>query len=137
MQGNASVDDYVAALPDVARAALTEIRRRIRWVLPGVEEVISYQVPTFVVAGRRVLHVAAWKAHIGVYPAPGGDTEFEQAMAPYRSGVATLKFPLAEPMPYDLIERIAKAAFSRSAVSAPKGRPARSTTSGRTRPRSG
>jgi uncharacterized protein YdhG (YjbR/CyaY superfamily) len=85
---------------------LAELRDRIHSVAPDAEETIRYDIPTFKLRGRSFIHLAAWQKHISVYPIPDGDAEFEQQIAPYRSGKGTLKFSLGQPMPYELIERI-------------------------------
>ncbi len=57
--------------------------------------------------GKYLVHFAAWKYHIAVYPVPAADPGLEQEIAPYRAGKGTLRFPLRRPVPYDLIERLA------------------------------
>ena len=59
------------------------------------------------VDGRYLVYFAGWKHHISVYPLPEGDAALDEEMAPYVAGKGTLKFLLSEPIPYDLIERVA------------------------------
>ena len=75
---------------------------------PGAEERISYQIPSFKLGGQYLVYVAAYERHIGVYPAPTGDAAFNAAAKPYRSGKATLRFPLDEPVPLNLITGVVK-----------------------------
>jgi len=103
----ATVDEYISSFPDDVRFHLEEIRRRIRAAVPEASETISYQIPTFTLDGSAFVYVAGWKHHIAVYPIPTGDESLEQVLAPYRAAKGTLKFPLKEPIPYDLIERVA------------------------------
>jgi uncharacterized protein YdhG (YjbR/CyaY superfamily) len=103
----ASIDAYIRSFPEDVQVVLEEVRRRIHRAVPGAGETISYQIPTITLDGRYVVYFAAWKHHISVYPIPGGDEAFEREIAPYRAAKGTLKFPLAEPIPYDLIERVA------------------------------
>ena len=103
----ATVDEYIDSFPDDVRILLEEIRRRIRTAVPEASETISYQIPTFTLDGRAFVYVAGWKHHIAVYPIPTGDGSLEQVLAPYRAAKGTLRFPLKEPIPYDLIERVA------------------------------
>ena len=63
--------------------------------------------PLLTLDGRNLVSFAAWKNHIGVYPIPAGDDSFQAEIAPYRDAKATARFPLGEPIPYDLIARIA------------------------------
>ncbi|HEY9377015.1 MAG TPA: DUF1801 domain-containing protein [Jiangellaceae bacterium] len=104
---DATVDDYISSFPDDVQAILHKIRQTIRKAVPDAGETISYKIPTFTLDGRYFIYVAGWKDHISVYPVPNGDEAFEQAITPYRAGKGTLKFPLDQPIPYDLIERTA------------------------------
>ncbi len=102
-----SVDAYLASFPDDVREVLTEVRRRVRLVLPRADESISYRIPTYKVDGTAIVHFAGWKRHVSLYPTPAqsGDPEFEAEFAPYRGDKGTATYPLSEPIPYDLIEK--------------------------------
>jgi uncharacterized protein YdhG (YjbR/CyaY superfamily) len=102
----ATIDEYIGSLPDDVQAVVEEIRRRARRAAPDADEVISYNIPTLKIGGRAVLYFAAWKQHIAVYPVPDTDDDLERELKPYRAVRSTLRFPLREPMPYDLIERV-------------------------------
>jgi uncharacterized protein YdhG (YjbR/CyaY superfamily) len=102
----ATVDEYLEALPDEARAAMEGIRRSIRSVVPGIGETISYQMPTFTLDGRPLVHVAAWKRHIGLYPLPPLDGALAQEVAPYRAATDTMRLPLGRDIPDGLVERV-------------------------------
>jgi uncharacterized protein YdhG (YjbR/CyaY superfamily) len=101
-----SVDDYVASCPDDVQEILSRIRATVRSVLPDAEERISYQMPTITLDGRALVHFAAWKHHIGLYPLPEVDHELQAELAPYETGKGTARFPLNRPVPYDLIEKL-------------------------------
>ncbi|HWD77238.1 MAG TPA: DUF1801 domain-containing protein [Kribbella sp.] len=100
-----TVDEYIASFPPEVRAILEEVRRTIHAAVPGAGEKISYQIPTITLDGTSLLHFSGWKSHIALYPIPPIDEDLTQ----YRSGRGTLKFPLDQPIPYDLITRIAQA----------------------------
>ena len=102
-----TIDDYIDTFPADVQAILQEVRGRIRNALPTAGETISYGIPTFTIDGRYLVYFAGWKHHISVYPVPAGDATFEREIEPFRAGKGTLKFTLAEPIPYDLIERVA------------------------------
>ena len=72
------------------------------------QERISYQIPAFKLGDQYLVYVAAFTHHVGVYPAPKGDAAFNAAVAPYRSGKATLRFKLDEPVPLELITEVVK-----------------------------
>lgn len=103
-----SVEDYIASFPPEVQEVLERVRHRVRRVIPGAEEKISYQIPTITAQGKPIVHFAGWKAHISLYPVPEGDDDLAAAVAPYLSGKGTLKFPLQKPIPYELIERVAE-----------------------------
>ena len=99
------VDEYVADYPKDVQKILNKIRATIKKAAPKAEEAISYQIPSFKLNGN-LIHFAAYRDHIGVYPAPRRVEKFKKDLARYGSGKATLKFSLDEPIPYDLITRL-------------------------------
>jgi uncharacterized protein YdhG (YjbR/CyaY superfamily) len=103
-----SVGEYIGSFPADVQAILEQVRRAILDAVPGAGETISYQIPTITLGGRRLLYFAGWKHHVSVYPAPAGDEALERRLAPYRSARSTLKFPLSQPVPYDLIAQVAR-----------------------------
>jgi uncharacterized protein YdhG (YjbR/CyaY superfamily) len=103
----ASIDEYIDSFPVEVRAVLEQMRRRIHRALPEAQETIRYDIPTFQINGRNVVHFAGWKQHVSVYPVPAGDEAFQREIEPFRAGRGTLKFPLDQPIPYHLIERVA------------------------------
>jgi uncharacterized protein YdhG (YjbR/CyaY superfamily) len=108
-----TIDEYNAGFPPEKRAILEKIRTTIRNAAPDAKEVISYRMPTFMQNGVLV-HYAAFKNHIGVYPPVSGDPELEAALARYAGEKGNLRFPLDEPIPYDLIARIVKHKLKRN-----------------------
>jgi len=120
-----SVDEYIAAFSPEVQAILERIRQTARTAAPEAEETISYQMPTLKQGGVLV-HFAAFKNHIGLYPPVSGDADLEKAVAPYAGEKGNLKFPLDQPIPYDLIERIVKLRVEQNrAKAAAKGKKAR------------
>ena len=103
----ATIDDYIGTFPDEAQTILQEVRARLKSAVPTADEGISYGIPVLTLDGRYLVYFAGWKHHISVYPLPEGDAALDEEMAPYVAGKGTLKFSLAEPIPYDLIERVA------------------------------
>jgi uncharacterized protein YdhG (YjbR/CyaY superfamily) len=104
-----SVDEYIAVQPAAAQVALRRVRAAIRKALPGADEVISYQIPTFKRDGAYVVYFAGWKEHYSLYPASRELAEaFADELAPYTVHKGTIRFPLSDPVPVKLIERIAR-----------------------------
>lgn len=104
----ATVDEYLGAQPVVAQAALQKVRDTIHITLPGVDERISYQIPTFSLDGKDLLFVAAWKRFLSVYPVGEVGESLEQEISPYRAAKATLRFPLAKPIPLETIAKVVR-----------------------------
>src|SRR5438132_123322 len=100
-----TIDDYIAAFSADLQTILEQIRMTIRETVPDAEETMSYKMPTFTLNGQRLIYLAAYKKHIGMYPAPTGVEEFQEALAIYGAGKGTMKFPLDQPIPFDLIRR--------------------------------
>jgi uncharacterized protein YdhG (YjbR/CyaY superfamily) len=112
-----SVDEYIAAQPEAAQATLGLVRGAIRKALPGAEEVISYQMPTYKVRGEAVLYFAGWEQHYSLYPAGAAlVAAFKNEPGPYKVAKSTLRFPHSAPVPVKLIERIAKFRAKEAAV---------------------
>ena len=103
----ATIDDYIAGFPKNIQRILVRVRATIRKAAPGARETISYGIPTFRRNGNLV-HFAAYKSHIGLYPAPRGNPRFGRELSAYEGGKGTVRFPLDRPIPYGLIARIAK-----------------------------
>lgn len=102
------INEYIAGFPADVQKILQKIRATIQKAAPEATEAISYQIPTFRLNGKNLIHFAAFKKHIGLYPAPRGVDEFEPELSSYDGGKGTLQFPLDKPIPFDLITRIVK-----------------------------
>src|SRR3712207_1593056 len=101
-----TVDEYVASLPDDVQPVLERLRASIRAVVPEIGETISYAMPTFVLDGQPLVHLAAWKKHVGLYPLPPLDGELAREVAPYCGAKDAMQLKYAQPIPYDLVERV-------------------------------
>ena len=114
----ASVDDYIAAFPADVQSVLRQIRQTIRTAAPETDEAISYGIPVARLGGDYVVYFAGWKQHVSIYPVPTVAPGLETEIATYRAGKGTLKFPLSQPIPYELIGRITQALLDRRLRSA-------------------
>ena len=110
-----TVDEYVASFPDEVRPILSEVAAALRRALPGVEERIRYGMPAFMLNDRYALHFGGWKHHVGLYPVGHLDPDLEAEIGPYRSQKDTVKLFYRDPLPTDLVERVARALSSRHA----------------------
>jgi len=103
-----SIDEYIKTFPGDVQKVLQKMRQTIRKAAPGAVEAISYQMPTFKLGGRNLVHFAGWKSHIGFYPTPSGTEAFQKEISRYKRAKGSIQFPLDEPIPYDLVEKIVK-----------------------------
>jgi uncharacterized protein YdhG (YjbR/CyaY superfamily) len=102
-----NIDAYIATFSPAVQTILESIRLIIHNAAPEAQETISYRIPAFTQHGILV-YFAAFKNHIGFYPPVSGDAKLEKAISPYAGEKGNLRFPLSQPIPYDLIERIVK-----------------------------
>jgi uncharacterized protein YdhG (YjbR/CyaY superfamily) len=121
-----SVNQYIASKPKAVQSILKRVRSTIRKAVPAAEEVISYQLPTYKLNGRPVIYFAGWKQHYSLYPANDPVVAaLKDELAPYEVSKGTIRFPLSEPVPVNLIERIAK--FRAKQLTMPERAKGRST----------
>jgi uncharacterized protein YdhG (YjbR/CyaY superfamily) len=100
-----NVDEYIDGFSPEVRSILEKIRATIREAAPDAEEIIGYRIPAFTLKGNLVYFVA-FKNHIGFYPPVKGDETLERKVVRYAGEKGNLKFPLDQPIPYDLISKI-------------------------------
>jgi len=105
MDAPKNVDDYILQFPPELKAILEEVRAVIRASAPEAAERMAYGMPTYTLK-RNLIHFAAFKSHLGLYPTPSGVTAFAEELAPYARGKGSIRFPLDRPLPLDLIRRI-------------------------------
>ena len=117
-----NIDEYIAGFPADVQEILQKIRVTIKKAAPKAEEAISYKMPTFNLRGQYLIYFAAYKKHIGLYPVPSGDEEFNREISAYQAGKGTLQFPLDEPIPYELISKIVKVRAKENSARAAKGK---------------
>jgi uncharacterized protein YdhG (YjbR/CyaY superfamily) len=100
-----TIDEYLANFPTDIQEILKKIRHIVQKAAPDAQEAISYGIPTFVLNGNLV-HFAAFKNHIGFYPTPSGTATFQKELSVYKGAKGSVRFPLEEAIPYDLIGEI-------------------------------
>ncbi|MBL7842791.1 MAG: DUF1801 domain-containing protein [Cyclobacteriaceae bacterium] len=101
------IDSYILIFPKDVQILLQQLRETIRKAAPQAEEAIRYQMPTFKMEGNLV-HFAAYKNHIGFYPAPSGLLAFQKEISKYKHSKGAVQFPLDKPLPLGLITKIVK-----------------------------
>lgn len=102
-----NINDYISRFPPEIQTLLEKLRTTIRHAAPGAEETISYGIPAFRLNGNLV-HFAAFKKHIGFYPAPSAIRAFQNELATYKSSKGAVQFPVEKPIPQALVSKIVK-----------------------------
>lgn len=97
-----SIDGYIAAQPEVIQERLEQVRELVHELVPDATEAISYQIPTFKLGGN-LLHFAAWKHHISIYPSSLTIDDALPEIARRSNGKGTIQFPNDEQLPLDTI----------------------------------
>lgn len=102
-----TVDSYIAAQPSDVRPILNQVRDTLRKELPNTEERISWSMPTFR-DKRNIIHFAAHKKHLGLYPGDKAIVHFADRLSEYKTSKGAIQFPYDKPLPLELIAEIAK-----------------------------
>lgn len=102
-----SINEYILAQPESTQIYLNKVRDTIRKVLPNVEERISWGMPTFW-KGKNIIHFAACKKHIGLYPGEEAIIHFADKLSDYKTTKGAIQFPYKFPLPLELISEITK-----------------------------
>lgn len=100
------VDAYLDRLEAPQRAELQRIREIVRKTVPEAEEVISYMMPTFKYKDRSLLHYAAFKNHMSIFPTATPPEVLKDRLKDYRTAKGTIQFTLDNPLPEELIKEI-------------------------------
>ena len=116
-----NIDEYIAGFPQDVQQVLEKIRATIRKAAPDAKEAINYGIPTFTLNGNLV-HFAAFKNHIGFYPAPSGIEQFKDELSAYELAKGSVQFPLDQKIPYGLITKIVKVRVKENLEKPAKGR---------------
>lgn len=103
-----SHDEYFEGVAPEVRSLLVSIQTKVETLLPSASRCISYNMPAFK-AKRVFFYFAAFKKHIGIYPPVKENASLIKELAPFRGEKGNLSFPLNQPLPIDLIGRVAVA----------------------------
>ena len=101
-----SIDEYIGTFPDDIQSRLESMRQIIKSVIPGAIETISYQIPTFKINNKNIVHFSAYKKHIGLYPGPSTIEHFKEELSQYKWSKGAVQFPLDNPIPSELVKKI-------------------------------
>jgi uncharacterized protein YdhG (YjbR/CyaY superfamily) len=102
-----TIDEYIASFPKDIQHLMERLRKAIKEEAPQATETINYQMPTFKLNGNLV-HFAAYKNHIGFYPAPSAIEAFKDKLSSYKTSKGAIQFPLDKSLPIDLIKEMVR-----------------------------
>ncbi len=100
-----TIDECISTYPEATQAILQKVRKTIHEAAPEAKEKIAYGIPTFTLNGNLV-HFSAYRAHIGFYPGAEAIAVFKDELKDYDTSKGTVRFPIDQPIPYDLIKKI-------------------------------
>ena len=102
------IERYIQQFPDNVQQILRNIRNLIMVHAPDADESIAYGMPAYKTHKKPIVYFAAYKKHIGLYATPSGHQAFQNELSKYKQGKGSVQFPLDQPIPYPLIEKIIK-----------------------------
>src|SRR5688572_6081986 len=117
MKGPATVDEYMADLPEKEREVLAVIRKTIRATAPKAEEAISYGMPGYKYHGMLV-YFAAFKNHLSFFPGSSTIDQFGEEVKKYKTSKGTLQFTVDKPITSSLVKKIVKARMKQNEANA-------------------
>lgn len=101
-----TISDYIGAQAESVQPLLKQVRDTIRTVLPDAQERISWSMPTYW-NKHNIIHFAAFKNHIGIYPGPKAIEHFAERLLEYKTSKGAVQLPYSKPLPLALIADIA------------------------------
>lgn len=102
-----TIDAYIEAQREEVKSLLIQVRDTIRAILPNAQERISWGMPTFW-DKHNIIHFAAFKKHIGLYPGSEAVENFRERLSEYKTSKGAIQFPYNKPLPLSIISDIAK-----------------------------
>lgn len=105
----ATIDEYLASLPEGRRATVGRIRSLAAAAAPDAEETIAYDMPALRLDGRFLVSWSAFKRHDSLFPASAAVIAvLGEDVAPYLAGRGTIRFPADRPLPEDIVTRVVR-----------------------------
>lgn len=102
-----TIEEYIAEQSESVQPLLNQVRDTLRAALPDAEERISWRMPTYW-QKHNIIHFAAFKMHLGIYPGDKAMEHFADRLTEYKTSKGALQLPYSKPLPLELIEEIAK-----------------------------
>ena len=109
-----NIDEYISAQDEKIQPVLNEVRAILRAALPEATERISWSMPTYW-KGRNIIHFAAAKKHLGIYPGDEAVAAFAEELTDLEVSKGTIRIPYDQPLPAELIDKIARWCYEKYA----------------------
>ena len=97
------IDRYIQDSPELSQAFLLKVREIALGIDPGLEQHISYGIPTLKKNGKIILHFAAQKGHLGLYPGTDAIVHFENRLRNHNTRKGTIQISYLEPLDQKLV----------------------------------
>ncbi len=101
-----TIDSYISLQEKALQPLLQEMRSIIKKTAPQATECINYGMPTFKLKGKNLVHFAAAKKHIGLYPGSKAISAFEAHLSAFNYSKGAIQFPLNQDLPEELIKTV-------------------------------
>ncbi|MBO0330684.1 iron chaperone [[Muricauda] lutisoli] len=102
------VDQYISRFPEEVQQQLQKVRTIIKKMAPKATEQMAYGMPGYKTNGKPLVYFAGHRNHIGFYATPSGHEAFQKELSKYKQGKGSVQFPLDQPIPFELIEKIVR-----------------------------
>lgn len=102
-----TIAEYISRQPESVQTKLKQVDQAIREAIPDAKEKISWSMPTYW-KKRNLIQFAAFQKHIGLYPGPEAVEVFAEQLKDYHTSKGSIRLPLDQPLPLELIAQIAK-----------------------------
>lgn len=98
-----TIEEYINSFDEEIRPRLNELRQLILDIAPELKEKISWGMPTFYMK-KNIIHFAAHKKHIGLYPGPDAIVAFADRLAEYQTSKGAIRIPNDKEFDKELIK---------------------------------
>ena len=102
-----TIEEYIDRQPVEVQTCLYQLNNTIRAAIPNAMEKISWSMPTYW-KGHNLIHFAAFKKHIGLYPGDEAVEAFSDRLLDYYISKGAIRLPYDKPLPLELVAEIAR-----------------------------
>lgn len=102
------IAQYISKFPEEVQQQLQKVRAIIKKMAPKATEQMAYGMPGYKTNGKPLVYFAGYENHIGFYATPSGHEAFQKELSKYKQGKGSVQFPLDQPIPFELIEKIVR-----------------------------